>query len=44
VDRDEITLHIVQEIYNDDGLLIAIHQKYPEDTGHQDIQGEGDSE
>lgn len=37
VDADEITLSIVQEIYDDDGKLVAIHQKYPVDTGHQDI-------
>jgi hypothetical protein len=38
VDADEITVRIVQEIYDDDGKLIAIHQKYPEDTGHVDLE------
>ncbi len=37
VDADEITLQLVQEIYNDDGRLIERHQKYPEDTGHQTL-------
>lgn len=34
VDAEEMTLRIVQEIYNDDGKLIGLHQKYPDDTGH----------
>jgi hypothetical protein len=37
VDVNEVTISIVQEIYDDAGRLIAIHQKYPIDTGHQDI-------
>ena len=37
VDADENTLQFVQEIYNDDGKLIEIHQKYPLDTDHQKI-------
>jgi hypothetical protein len=35
VTKDETTLQLVQEIYNDDGELIERHQKYPVDTGHQ---------
>ncbi len=35
VDAEENTVSLVQEIYNDEGTLIAIHQKYPENTGHQ---------
>lgn len=38
VDSDEVTQSILQEIYDDDGKLIAKHQKYPEDTGHQVIE------
>ncbi len=34
VDADETTIRITQEIYDDDGKLVSIHQKYPEDTGH----------
>jgi hypothetical protein len=40
VDANETTLSITQEIYDDDGRLIGIHQKYPEDTGHRDLSGE----
>lgn len=35
VDEDEITLQVVQEIYNDEGVLVERHQKYPEDAGHE---------
>lgn len=35
VDADEVTLSLIQEIYDDDGVLIERHQKYPVDTGHQ---------
>ncbi len=42
VDADEVTLSLVQEIYDDQGRLIGLHQKYPEDTGHQVIDVEGD--
>jgi len=35
VDSNETTLQVVQEIYNDEGLLIERHQKYPVDTGHE---------
>ena len=38
VDLNEITLKIVQEIYDDEGKLIALHQKYPDDTGHIDLE------
>lgn len=37
VAADETTLQVVQEIYNDDGILIERHQKYPKDTGHQTL-------
>ncbi|MFC1959735.1 hypothetical protein ACFLYO_03390 [Chloroflexota bacterium] len=35
VDTNEMTILFVQEIYNGEGKLVAIHQKYPVDTGHQ---------
>lgn len=35
VDSDERTISFVQEIYDNDGKLIEVHQKYPADTGHQ---------
>ncbi len=37
VDVNEITLSLVQEIYDDSGPLLSMHQKYPEDTGHQPL-------
>jgi hypothetical protein len=42
VDAGEITLSFVQEIYDGDGNIIARHQKYPEDTGHEDLMGQGE--
>jgi hypothetical protein len=44
VDANEITLSIVQEIYDDNGRLVALHQKYPIDTGHQNVPVEGKDE
>ncbi|HVU14715.1 MAG TPA: hypothetical protein VHD90_25740 [Phototrophicaceae bacterium] len=38
VDANEMTQSIVQEIYDQNGKLIARHQKYPVDTGHQVIE------
>lgn len=35
VGADETTLRVIQEIYNDEGVLIERHQKYPVDTGHR---------
>jgi hypothetical protein len=35
VAKDETTLQLIQEVYDDDGELIERHQKYPADTGHQ---------
>ncbi|MBN1284127.1 MAG: hypothetical protein JXB47_01875 [Anaerolineae bacterium] len=40
VDADEVTISIVQEIYDVQGRLIERHQKYPVDTGHQVIETE----
>ncbi|MBZ0290856.1 MAG: hypothetical protein K8I30_24735 [Anaerolineae bacterium] len=42
VDANEITISIVQEIYDNDDRLVAIHQKYPVDTGHQVIEGDAE--
>ena len=38
VDADEITIRFWQEIYDDRGQLIEIHEKYPVDKGHQQVQ------
>lgn len=40
VDADENTLQLVQEIYNDDGVMIERHQKFPVDTGHETLVDE----
>lgn len=37
VDDDENTLQVVQEIYNDNGVMIERHQKFPVDTGHEKL-------
>jgi hypothetical protein len=35
VGADEVTVHVIQEIYDDDGRLVERHQKYPSDSGHE---------
>jgi hypothetical protein len=40
VDENEITLQVIQEIYDDEGRLIEQHQKYPIDSGHQILEQE----
>jgi hypothetical protein len=35
VDANETTVRFWQEIYDDQGKLVEIHQKYPVDKGHQ---------
>ena len=37
VDADENTVRFWQEIYNDQGKLVEIHEKYPVDKGHQQV-------
>ena len=37
VDAQEITLLFWQEIYDDQGKLVEIHEKYPVDRGHQKV-------
>ena len=39
VDASERTLRFYQEIYNEDGRLVEIHQKYPADKGHIKVEG-----
>lgn len=39
VDAEETTTRFWQEIYNERGELVEIHEKYPVDTGHQKVQG-----
>lgn len=40
VDLHEETIRFWQEIYNAKGTLVEIHEKYPEDKGHQIIAEE----
>jgi hypothetical protein len=37
VDAAENTLRFWQEIYDDQGTLIEIHEKYPLDSGHKKV-------
>ena len=40
VDSGEETIRFYQEIYNERGILMENHQKYPDDTGHRRIHEE----
>jgi hypothetical protein len=35
VDAAEATLRFWQEIFDEQGRLVEVHEKYPVDTGHQ---------
>jgi len=35
VNAEEVTLLVIQEIYDRSGKLVAIHEKYPVDKGHR---------
>ncbi|MCS7047972.1 MAG: hypothetical protein N3A53_06210 [Verrucomicrobiae bacterium] len=37
VDNHEVTVRFWQEIYDDRGTLVEIHEKYPVDTGHRKV-------
>ena len=37
VDAQESTLRLWQEIYDDQGKLVEVHEKYPVDKGHQKV-------
>jgi len=39
VDASERTIRFYQEIYNETGQLVEIHEKYPVDKGHSRVQG-----
>jgi hypothetical protein len=41
VNAMEQTLRFYQEIYDSRGMLIEIHEKYPEDKGHIKARGDG---
>ena len=38
VDHEEATLSFWQEIYDETGILVEIHEKYPLDKGHKKIE------
>lgn len=40
VDAMEQTIRFYQNIYDDTGMLVEIHEKYPEDKGHRKVQGD----
>lgn len=42
VDPEEKTIRFYQEIYDNLGCLIEIHEKYPVDKGHKVIKEGGD--
>jgi len=37
VDAEEVTLRFWQEIYDEQGKLVELHEKYPVDTGHRKV-------
>ena len=37
VDADETTVRFWQEIFDDAGRLVEIHEKFPVDKGHQKV-------
>jgi hypothetical protein len=37
VDANEVTVRFYQEIYDDSGKLVEVHNKYPVDEGHQKV-------
>ena len=37
VDADEKTFRFWQEVYDDQGRLVEVHEKYPVDKGHQKV-------
>lgn len=40
VDNGENTIKFWQEIYDDRGILVEIHGKYPRDLGHKKVKKE----
>ncbi len=38
VNAEEETTGFRQEIYDENGVLVEIHQKFPVDTGHQKLK------
>lgn len=40
VDSNETTLYFKQEIYDENNILVEVHEKYPEDKGHVKIRSD----
>jgi len=40
VDAEESTVRFYQEVFDADGRLREVHEKYPADLGHRKIAGE----
>lgn len=38
VDDNEVTLKFWQEIFDESGILVEVHEKYPVDKGHKKIE------
>jgi len=38
VDENEVTLKFWQEIYDESGILVEVHEKYPVDKGHKKME------
>lgn len=38
VDQNESTCKFYQEIYDEDGKLVEMHEKYPADKGHRKVE------
>jgi hypothetical protein len=43
VDAKEVTRKFHQEIFNEQGELVEIHEKYPVDKGHRRVQEESEA-
>jgi len=37
VNGQEITIRFAQEIYDETGRLVEVHEKYPVDLGHKGV-------
>lgn len=40
VDANEVTLRFYQEIYDEQGELFDVHEKFPVDKGHQKVKSD----
>jgi hypothetical protein len=40
VNSGEATVRFRQEIYDEDGRLLEVHEKYPADLGHRPVRGD----